>query len=217
MMSINNFSIFLFFLNITLSLYYLSKGLISNFAMLFCLGIVAAVTDIAEVRLMLFLFIVILGISMVQIKLLVLDSVYEKVLNKPFYWFLFFIIITVNIGIKDKISFDLMEIVAVLIEGAFVSFFWGITLFVSIRGLYTLYIFCKHPSIQVSKFSIDCLEPNKNEVRRLPFFTANVICNKKLELYYVTIGISTYLRIKSNLKLNITKYKTDGKGNYIFF
>ena len=55
-----------------------------------------------------------------------------------------------------------------------------------------------------------------NTGKRIPYFSATIELKGKT-IQNVLMNFTLYSKVKNNKVINLTKYKTDNKGNYIFY
>lgn len=91
--------------------------------------------------------------------------------------------------------------------------------YVSSTSIYSLYIyiFCKEKDIEQLKFiNFTSNMDSGNTGKRIPYFSATIELKGKT-IQNVLMNFTLYSKVKNNKVINLTKYKTDNKGNYIFY
>ncbi len=140
----------------------------------------------------------------------------------PFvYWkALPFIFISLVLYIhKWEKAFNLSELFLESLLALFFMFITWMMLFVSSTSIYSLYIyiFCKEKNIENLKFvDFSSNMDIGHSGRRIPYYESTVILNSKT-IQDVKMNFRLYAKVKANKKVNILKYKTDNRGNYIFY
>lgn len=165
----------------------------------------------------------------------------------PFYnyWKMIkYILILIFLGIfvyvydwNKPFSFDL--IFGKLFEAS-IRFIIGVTfIWSTFKGFYLLYFHFKYPKIKVHQIRLSSPQQVLSEIYLGPFpqYFCDVQVNRTIEVIYAKIHISIYWKLIDNdiriprspvasilldwklidTEVKITHYKTDGKGNYIFY
>ncbi|MDR6969559.1 hypothetical protein J2X31_003592 [Flavobacterium arsenatis] len=101
----------------------------------------------------------------------------------------------------------------------FYMFITWLIFYVSSTSIYTLYIyiFFKEKDVEQLKY-IDFtsnMDPG-NSGRRIPYYAGTIKLKDKV-IPNVMMNFSDYFKAKKNKEIKISKYKTDNKGNYIFY
>lgn len=82
------------------------------------------------------------------------------------------------------------------------------------EALYSIYLYFRFPANKVEKIQFsNCTQPSV----RVPKWEADIIVNDKINLPMSHINTLIYSKIKNAKKVTINYYKTDGRGNYIFY
>lgn len=86
--------------------------------------------------------------------------------------------------------------------------------------IYTVYLYISFPTqktdtIQIHSFS-NLVKRYKHNMLITPY-TANIALSKDSKADNLSISVIAYNLLKQGRPLAITKYKTDSKGNYLFY
>jgi hypothetical protein len=152
---------------------------------------------------------------MCRIKAMKIELKFKTILN-PLVLTLTFIVTTLVIVIKNKTTFALMDILEAIVLGATFSFFLVLIVLCFSEVAYIIYLCNKYPSKSIVSLEVSNLS-RSGTGRSLPFAFANFKINKSVKIYSINIDGIAYAKAKLGHKLNTTKYKTDGKENFILF
>ncbi|MTG98708.1 MULTISPECIES: hypothetical protein [Myroides] len=210
-----DFSIVLFISCALFTLFFVFKNFLSTAGLVFLLSISTVLIDNHEIRLALLIFLNTLSLYMCRIKAMKIELKYETILNFPVI-LIIFSLTTLFTAIDNDFTFSLMDILTVILLGATFSFFLVLIIICIFQVGYTVYICNKFPMQSITSLEISNLERSGGGSSP-PFFYANFKINKKVKIDCITIDGINYSKAKLGHKLNMTKYKTDGKENFVLF
>lgn len=196
-------------------MFFIFKGFLSTAGLVFTLCIGSIFLENDDIRLVLLILLNILSLYMCRIKAIKMEISYKAILNPPIL-ILTFILTTLATVIKNKTTLALMDILEAILLGATFTFFFVVIVICSYRVAYKIYLCSKYPSKSIVSLEISKLS-RITMTRSFPLNLANFKINKSVKIYAINIDSIAYFKAKRGHKLNITKYKTDGKGNFILF
>lgn len=80
---------------------------------------------------------------------------------------------------------------------------------------YSLYIFFRFPPHSITSLKVLDTEVSSNS--KYQTYYVDILLNETVKITKIDVRVGIYNSMTKNESLNITKYKTDGKGNYIFY
>ncbi len=92
---------------------------------------------------------------------------------------------------------------------------------ISTTIFYSLVLYFRFPEKSITEIQLTELKTSLDEkpftIRKTLSYEANVTLNNSIQLYAASLSLDVYKRAKNNKPPKVSKYKTDGKGNYIIY
>lgn len=198
-------------------MYFMIKGF-GHASIMVLFGVLASALLNTELSIIILLLILFLSVSILRIKLIKVNTISEVLIFNTYYYVSIYILTTIAIAIDNHASFSVDGIVGAMFMGLFFFIFVAVGIFSTLEILHIQYIFLSTPSQTVQEIEIyNVKQFSSKGLRSIPAFSADVYLNNKIRLCNIDIDGITYYKTNKKLKLNITQYKVDKKGNYIFY
>lgn len=208
-------SIILFISCTLFTLFFIFKGYLSTVGLVFLVSMSSVLLDDNNIKTIVLLFLNVISLYICRIKAMKIALEFKAILN-PLTLTFIFILTTLLTVIKNKTTFTLMDVLEAILLGATFSFFLVLLMICFYQVVYTLYLCNKYPSQSIVSLEVSNLSRNGGGPS-LPLFFTDFKINKSVKITYINIDGLAYTKAKLGHKLNITKYKTDGKGNFLLF